>query len=1444
MLHRMAMDQDQHPVDQYRTGSEYYDMVQYLVLLYLHSKQGFYKKIGKEADYLDRMTLYKDLTDYFGEFDEYLQEIMSASDYAEVRAQIETVHTAIQARMYKPLPLRMAFRKIKLDVNHIHQPKLKAILRGLVEYFAGDGASNLDAEKAIIEEMRIVRNPRLRKILNDVEVDLPRMVQADVVVLTQDDLNRMDRVELATAARDAKDDKTLRLVWEHAQKTNERTALTVMFTRGYLPSGAADVYQDLKLVTQANFKRLSPEVLYKYLHDMPYEWNKVFAGKSLASLYQATLPDKPDIMAKLVVEGFVGFSSSSAREDLERLAANTLPQSYWTPEIIRLIWKYADVPGPMVRKLSKQERMDMFKKGGLESDVWLEDITKEEMFDLLKFGATVSAHTISDLLGPGWGEIVGDGPVPKQAYFIDFFSRAAPSWLEGLNAFGFFKKFRTRVLDSYEVRDSKGGQVLWFQKVYEAASPAGKHFLLLAVGKGVFSRAVDSNIPSVPELEDVLRKTHEDRIVKRAEVWDEFQKKYGGKLRNVEYQRTEYFTNLPDDHLVEIAREFLESGVARYGDNAALFKYMVNHVPTEDIADLIDLVQLRTGNGYWDSEDDIKTLLERAPAQMSLIMVRNKSSQVRKWVVENYPGDKFYHLVKQNPEYLEYTCQAAPRIPKDMLEDMATFVETSWPVNFTASLKMDSLGCLVAQMDDATKYMSHTDSKVWVPACRTSKIDAVRRALSTATNLDAIFLSCLKRPDFGTEAADIVEMFVDRAIASGSRISVAALRRLDAEVPRMAADVFQKVARITDRLGVSFWGVFAYEAVTYRGADGPLVKDRWDGGGVDDSDLMRTLTENTTPARLVDLYKKGPWPDANKRIRALVLSFYYNVPGFWDLFTDEELKDLSVKQYYNEGWSYSVISSITNEMSRRATEVRARTKGSLQQRVLDLGAEGKYEEAAAALADALKIPAAANGVRDVVVAIYKSKDDLLKVGIAQYASDSLLGLMREAHPVSLGMAYQYCREDYFNSNFDALLEKHFKAYMEAKNPAAGKNREPSAKAAVVDRSDAAQALRIFKFYFLDQKEFSPKAVDSFVQKLEDPKHGPSFRKLLKAYLLSKDFHLRIKAITTEMLPLVMKLDDPEVTAKFNGSSFFRSKSIGKVDEYFNGLTQTEKEDFIRNMNDRDMLEKLLKSLVERTVPLSAPVNEEFSIGSVDTAKARPLLSRFSLSTRSTSHLELFNLSLENTTTTELKDWILTNPLLVFAYNKTTDVSKANIRVDPVSDDEDKRIAENFLSTWDRRAHSGYQGSVERVYQVVTNRAPHHPSANKKIMWHGTDYFAAGCIIQGGFKVGKAKTGRMLGDGVYFADVASKVMQYVSQNYGRDDSAGVVFVCEVDLGNMLTLDGSRAADSMTKTWMNHGYDSVYAPKGGGMNLVNSEYCVHDPKRIKILYVMDMTRKSTR
>jgi hypothetical protein len=616
-----------------------------------------------------------------------------------------------------------------------------------------------------------------------------------------------------------------------------------------------------------------------------------------------------------------------------------------------------------------------------------------------------------------------------------------------------------------------------------------------------------------------------------------------------------------------------------------------------------------------------------------------------------------------------------------------------------------------------------------------------------------------------------------------------------------------------------------------------------------DNDATRRYMAVFDPQRLKKMYTNGPWPDANRYIRAFLFNSFLSSPGLWDSFTDKELEELAKMSYWEQGWSYDVSNALRREITRRETDRKVRTKGSLLQQVLDLGNERKYEDAARAIGEALRDPSTKAGVTEVIVHIYqKTKDDDLKVNLVSHASDELLDLMREASIPSNSMAITYCQDAYFDTRFDALLEKHFRAHMEPKNPAAGKTRDTTIKASIIRRADANQCLKVFKFYFAEQKEFSPKSVDAFIDKLDDPTSGAAWRKTLKAYLLSKEFHLRIKAITTDMLPLVMKLDDPEVTAKFNGSSYFRAKSIGKIDEYFASLPKADKDQFIDGVNDRVMLEKLLRALVERSVPLNSPVNEEFAIGTMDVSKTKALLEKFSLSTRTTTHLELFTLSLEHATMTELKEWILHNPLLVFGYNKSKDASKVSIRVDPVPDTEDDKIAKEFLDTWDNRTHSGFAGTVDRVYRVVTDRVPHHPSGNKKILWHGTNYFAAGCIIQGGFKVmSNAANGRLLGNGVYFADVASKVMQYISQIFGQGDSSGIVFVCEVDLGNMLTIQADGSNGHLTKTWMNHGYDSVYMPRGspyGGKRLLNSEYCVHDPKRIKLLYAMDMSRKSGR
>jgi hypothetical protein len=72
-------------------------------------------------------------------------------------------------------------------------------------------------------------------------------------------------------------------------------------------------------------------------------------------------------------------------------------------------------------------------------------------------------------------------------------------------------------------------------------------------------------------------------------------------------------------------------------------------------------------------------------------------------------------------------------------------------------------------------------------------------------------------------------------------------------------------------------------------------------------------------------------------------------------------------------------------------------------------------------------------------------------------------------------------------------------------------------------------------------------------------------------------------------------------------------------------------------------------------------------------------------------------------------------------------------------------------------------------------------------FHGTGGVAASCILRYGFKVLSAKdtsvTGRMLGDGIYFAINIDKSLQYVgNQGYGRSyGTKGYIFEMEAQLG---------------------------------------------------------------
>lgn len=98
---------------------------------------------------------------------------------------------------------------------------------------------------------------------------------------------------------------------------------------------------------------------------------------------------------------------------------------------------------------------------------------------------------------------------------------------------------------------------------------------------------------------------------------------------------------------------------------------------------------------------------------------------------------------------------------------------------------------------------------------------------------------------------------------------------------------------------------------------------------------------------------------------------------------------------------------------------------------------------------------------------------------------------------------------------------------------------------------------------------------------------------------------------------------------------------------------------------------------------------------------------------------------------------------------------------------------------------------------------------------------------GAFKVVKAKVGRMLGDGIYLADKASKSAQYISDaGYSRSGIKGSLMVVEAVTGDTLS----------QRTNQGYNHDTVFA--GTQHGLLNSEWCVHDPNAVIPRYLVEM------
>uniref|UniRef100_A0A8C7IDL0 PARP catalytic domain-containing protein n=1 Tax=Oncorhynchus kisutch TaxID=8019 RepID=A0A8C7IDL0_ONCKI len=121
-----------------------------------------------------------------------------------------------------------------------------------------------------------------------------------------------------------------------------------------------------------------------------------------------------------------------------------------------------------------------------------------------------------------------------------------------------------------------------------------------------------------------------------------------------------------------------------------------------------------------------------------------------------------------------------------------------------------------------------------------------------------------------------------------------------------------------------------------------------------------------------------------------------------------------------------------------------------------------------------------------------------------------------------------------------------------------------------------------------------------------------------------------------------------------------------------------------------------------------------------------------------------------------------------------------------------------------------------------------------VMYHGTSKQAAVEIQRNGFTPSRVG---MLGAGVYLSRDIRKVIRYP---LGSSDSNRMVLKVKVNVGRVKVIN--KQGHDNQYNWHTHGFDTAWVPPGVGMVPSNQEEdCVYDPKRIKVMALLDVTNE---
>ena len=1269
-------------------------------------------------------------------------------------------------------------------------------------------------------------------------------------------------------AQNTTDDDTLASLLRLGME-GDRSVLAALFHRGYTEGRAISLYASNRLVTVGNFKKLSDEVLEKYVRAFaedtwgPWrDWSEKFSGKTrMQYLWESILPGR-DALCVSFVKDPPGDRYQANHEALYRVAADECSPSVWDPEQIKKIWTYATDSTRLVHLLDKPTRIELFgqlgrktrKTRGAEA-TWLFDCTRSDVEPLFKQNKLTSKRFIAHVFGRLWGEIVkvsqGDGwkGLPFRT-LKDFFASLTREDVLLLHESPVRSSFTSSVTSLGASRRHPGGHEGWLEELW-GVCPGHVRIWLVGILRPRFTRDLVARDPD-PDLQARYAQMQDAQDTSQRDAAEKFlDGRSPDRLNGRNLARyLKFFTPAEAADIYVGLRE----------DNATVDfdqseKYLAREVPVNRSVAFLRWLPRMSGYGR---DEKAAEVLSRFPASQASELLAVDNEVVQAWAVRNLQAGLVVGLLGQHPWLLSKVCDIQGQITQPDLEALISAVADA---GMAAEEEAASLACLVKQLDNPSSYLQHPAGVVRSAALTKAPVaDAVQAILDED---EPIIAHLFARPDFGEVGPDLIRAhFQNSEVSEPDGIAPRKWRRsltgFDSAVPRMSDAQFKAnvvaMLEVADHRSMRRAAPFGMNT-QWRLLTVSLTEADLEGTGRSMRSAMDTLT-NSKHAKvadlgtvsLTDLVVLYPWDvvwahhDVQTKVVGAVLQAYCSQPSWLAGQTVELLEELEPVVSGHRHTEWGTERKVGEELKTRRAATRELARGQLDASLQQAVEAGEPSLFAGVVAGTFTTN---EGVAfEVLRTTIRSRDLTpgFKASVIGHLPPGVLDRMWESRDMDLRLGVaQYSSPVEFGTRLPSMIEELAK---KNGNTPEFYKRDTRLKAAMVARATNEEALELFKYYYKVQGRFGPKVREAFLERLD----SGAFADMLAGFLLSKAFNLRKKQFTIEMVPLVIKLDNAEVTAKFNASSRFRAQKIGRAVDHWDRLPDdAAKQKWLDDVSDKTIMERLLRDLVERTISLRAPLDEEFEIGTNNAVAVAPLLSQIQQTSRTITHSELFNLAVERSSEAELREMLLTNPLKVFDFRRSAADRVHTVRLDTVPAAESARITRVLEDNW-TGARRAIRPNVKGVFKVTNPNQGKwekrkNPSRNVMTLFHGTHFFVAGLIIQNHFKVMRsAKAGRMMGDGIYFTDVGSKCAQYITTNApSRYTAEGVVLVCEVDLGNMLELNSGNDHLRHNK-WQPLGYDSIFWPKksGTGYGGRDSEYAVADVTRIRVTHAIYLER----